>query len=364
MSPPWHSAPLLLAAGLAALSGCRSDRAPATSWRLEPTGDTVLTPYGDIAEAAWLDDRRWVVVAPQDRAVGIADFSHRALSRFEGTDVRELEQPFDLFRSGDSIYIDDWQRRRVTHWALAGRLGGASPALETLRGALPRARDAAGRWYFELRPPPGRDGRGNLDSGAVVRTGPDFTAPDTIAHLAPFDMVEIVSDGRQRMERRLLSGQDRWGILPDGTLWLARVSPNRVDWRDTTGRMTRGPDLPDRVLPVTQNDRDVFLNHFDAGLRPTVEQIPFAAIKPAFENALTGEGGRVWLVRSRAIGDSIRYNQVIDRRGALVAEVSHPGLGRILALGGGYALVGEQFAAGVRLLLFRMPPDTGAQAAP
>ena len=252
MSPAPTSAALLLAAGFAALTGCRSSQIPAASWRLEPTGDTVLTPYGDIANAVWLDDQRWGVVAPQDRAVGLADFSRKTLSRFGGTEARQLEQPFELFRSGDSIYVDDWQRRRVTHWSLTGSLGGASPALDTLRGALPRARDAAGRWYFELRPPPGRNGRGNLDSGAVVRTGPDFSGPDTIAHLTPFDMVEIVSDGRQRMERRLLSGQDRWGILPDGALWLARVLPNRVDWAEQVGvrclALTTGPRTADALL--------------------------------------------------------------------------------------------------------------------
>jgi hypothetical protein len=169
----------------------------------------------------------------------------------------------------------------------------------------------------------------------------------------------ISSSGRRRLERRLLSGQDRWGALPDGTLWIARVTQNRVDWRDSSGSIHEGDDLPDPVLPLTDNDREIFLSKFDPGLRPTVAQIPFTAIKPPFENALTGPDGLVWLVKSRAIGDSVRSYQVVDRSGRMVQSVTHRGLGHIIALGVGYALVGEPFAGGMRLLLFRMPAPAG-----
>jgi hypothetical protein len=352
-----------LAAVLAAVAGCRKAEAPAQRVRLEPVPDTVVGPFGEVTDAAWLDGARWVVIAAQDRAVGIADFQRKRLTPFGGRQAGELEQPFHLFRSGDSLYVADWFRRRLTRWSLDGVLGGAYPALDAFRGALPRARDGTGAWYLELRPAPGRDGRGNLDSGAVVRTRADFSGADTVARLAPFDLAEIVSEGRRRLERRLLSGQDRWGVLPDGTVWVARVAENRVEWRTATGTVTRGGPLPDRVLPVTQNDRDLFLNRFDSGLRPTVSEIPFVAIKPPFDAALASPTGQLWLVKSRAVGDTLRTYQVIDASGALVLEAAHPGHGRILALGNGYALVGEPFAGGVRLLMYRVP-DPARRAPP
>ncbi|HXW97726.1 MAG TPA: hypothetical protein VEI47_09080 [Gemmatimonadales bacterium] len=349
-----------LLVGLAAMAACGRPGAPANIIRLTTPLDTVITPYGEITDAVWLGGQRWAVIAPQDRALAVADFGRRALSRFGGAMAKEIAQPFHLFRAGDSVYVADWFRRRETIWSLAGTMGSDVPALDAYRGALPKARDLAGRWYLELRPAPGPDGRGNLDSGVVLRTTPDLSRADTIGRLAPFDLVEVVSDGRRRLERRLLSGQDRWGVLPDGSLWIARITQNRVDWRDPAGKVTIGDQLPDRVLPVTENDRDLFLNRFDPGLRPTVSQIPFAAIKPAFETAVAAPDARLWLVKSRAIGDTLRDYQIIDRAGRLLGLASHPGLGRILALGGGYALVGEPFAAGVRLLLFRLPADTGA----
>ncbi|HXI22106.1 MAG TPA: hypothetical protein VNH46_13520, partial [Gemmatimonadales bacterium] len=196
---------------------------------------------------------------------------------------------------------------------------------------------------------------GNRDSAVVARATSDLARIDTVGRLAPFDLAEVITDGRRRLERRLLSGQDRWGVLPDGSVWLARVTDNRVDWILPDGAHVSGRVLPDRVLPVTENDRDLFLRRFEPALRPTVEQIPFSAIKPPFENALSGPAGLVWLVKSRAIGDSTRYYQLVDRAGRLVALASHPGLGRILALGDSVALVGEHFSGGVRLLQFRVP---------
>lgn len=344
----------LLAAAVLATACSSTPEAPPVELTLVPTGDTVIAPYGDISALAWIGDGRWVAVAPQEPATGVADFTSHKLVPFTAA-KKELSQPFFLFASGDSVYIADWQQRRMTAWSRAGTIGGVMPAPDALRGALPRTRDNAGRWYFELRPVPGPDGSGNRDSAAIIRTSPDLTTRDTIGRLAPPELVEVMSEGRRRLERRLLSGQDRWGITGDGRLWIARVSENRIDWiTDRTPK--RGVQLPDRVLPVTDNDRDLFLNKFDQTLQATVSQTPFAVVKPPFEDALTDPAGRVWLVKSRAIGDSIRDYQVIDSTGRLTAGVHHEGLGRILGLTDSLAVVGEPFEDGIRLLLFRIPP--------
>ena len=269
--------------------------------------------------------------------------------------MTQTAKPFHLFRTGDSVYVADWARRRLTSWSLTGEYGAAFPAPEVLRGALPRERDAGGHWYFELRAAPGPDGSGNRDSAAIVRFDAALTRGDTVARLAPFDLAEVMSDGRRRLERRLLSGQDRWGILPDGTVWVARIAENRIDWRTPDGAWHEGDQLPDPVLPITQNDRDLFLSQFDAELRPTVEAIPFAAIKAPFEQAVIATDGLAWLMKSRSVGDSIRGYQIVDRQGHLVATARHTGLGRLLALSDSLALIGEHFAGGTRLLLFHLP---------
>lgn len=353
------TAALACAAALTVAAGCSGPSEPPQQVRLAATGDTLTAPYGDITEAGWLGGTRWVVIAPQDRAVSLADFDRKTLTPFGGRRSTELEQPFRVFTAGDSVFVADWLRRRTTSWSRDGVLGGERPAVDAFRGALPRARDAAGRWYFELPPAPGPDGSGNRDSTAIVRTAPDMSHPDTVARLAPIDLVEVVADGRRRLERRLLSGQDRWGVLPDGRLWIARVGQSRVDWVDSTGRLQEGRGLPDKVLPVTEMDRDLFLQKFEPELRATVSQTPFTAIKPPFDNAVAGPDGILWLAKNRAIGDTLRDYQLVDDTGRQIGAASHRGLGRILAVADGVALVGEPFENGMRLLLYRIERPAG-----
>jgi hypothetical protein len=338
---------------LVAVAACGQPKAPVPVVRLGSPADTVLTSYFDATEAANMSGDRWAVVSAEDKAVGVADLAQRKLSPI-GT-AATFRQPFHLFRSGDAIFVTDWWLRHTTAWSLAPALTGTIPASSLVRGALPRARDAAGQWYFELTPPSRPDGSGNRDSAAIVRTNPDFTKADTVARLAPLDLAEVNGDAGRRFERRLLSGTDHWGVLSDGTVWVARVNQNRVDWFARDGKVTHGEPLPDRVLPVTDADREIFLHRFPQELRASAEQLPFAAVKPPFEDAVTGPDGNIWLEKSRAVGDSVRVYQVVDRSGALTREIHYPGLGRILAVGPEAALVSEQYDKGTRLLRFRLP---------
>jgi hypothetical protein len=172
-----------------------------------------------------------------------------------------------------------------------------------------------------------------------------------------------MGDAGRRFERRVFSGADQWGALPDASLWVGRVYDNRVDWRDSSGRWTRGEPLPDRVLEVTRYDRELFLRRFPPELRGTAEQLPFAPVKPPFEAGLTGPTGEVWLEKSRAPADSSRRYHVVDRRGRLNQEIRVPGRGRIIAVAPGAVLVAEPSRDGVRLLRYPLPQPK-APAAP
>jgi hypothetical protein len=199
------------------------------------------------------------------------------------------------------------------------------------------------------------DGSGNRDSAAVVRIDATFTRADTIARLAPLDIAEVMGDAGRRFERRVFGGVDRWGALSDGSLWVARVYENRVDWRAPDGAWSRGQALPDRVLEVTRYDRELFIQGFPPELRATAQQLPFAPIKPPFEAAFTGLGGQVWLEKSRAPADSVRTYHVVDRKGRLTREVRVRGQARILAVSESAALVAERTPDGTRLVQLQLP---------
>jgi len=340
----------------AALLGACADATPdAPVVELSTGGDTVTTHDSDVTGAAWLGGNRWAVLAAPNETVSIADFSNRRISGLGAGRTPDLRNPTTLFVAGDSLYVGDWGLRRTTIWSLEGRLVRAVPTSDAIRGSLPQARDAQGNFYADLFPRPGPDGSGNRDSAAVLRTDATFTRADTIARLAPLDIAEVVGDAGRRFERRVFGGVDRWGALADGSLWVARVYENRVDWRTPDGRWSRGQALPDRVLEVTRYDRELFLQGFPPELRGTAQQLPFAPIKPPFEAAFTGAGQSVWLEKSRAPADSARIYHVVNREGRLALQVHLPGRGRILAVSDNAALVAERTPDGTRLLRLPLP---------
>ncbi|HXE57087.1 MAG TPA: hypothetical protein VNK43_03740 [Gemmatimonadales bacterium] len=344
---PW-TAPFWLALAAACDGGQRRD----TPVVLLPAADTVLLPYVDVTSATWWGEDRWVVVGEEDAAVHLVDYATGTAAPLGGGGSRDYANPFFVFTADDSLFLADWGLRRLTVWGPDGRLARTIAAADALRGALPRARDAAGHYYAERYPPPRPDGSGNRDSAVVLRATPDLGRVDTVARLSPLDLAEVESDQGRRFERRALSGQDRWGALPDGWLWVARVYRNRVDWRSPTGEWRAGDPLPDRVLEVTRADRELFLRRFPPELRTTAELIPFAVVKPPFETAFTGPERTVWLAKSSAVTDTVRSIQVVNADGELAREVRYPGFGKLVAVGARGILVAEQYAEGVRLLRF------------
>ncbi len=341
---------------LALLAACSASKPAAPPLLLAPPTDTLNAPFADAAGAVWLSAGRWAVVSEGSGVVGIVDFGTRRVNPLGGARTKELKNPFAVFRSGDSLWVADWGLRRLTAWTLDGRLAGQVPAFDATRGALARTRDARGRFYVPIMPAAGPDGSGNRDSAAIVRVAPDLGRIDTIARLAPLDVTEVESDAGRRFERRVFSGTDHWGALADGSLWVARVYHNRVDWRDSAGRWTTGQALPDRVLEVTRADRELFVRTFPPELRTSAEQLPFAPVKPPFEAGFTSADGLVWLQKSRSPLDSTGSWHVVDRQGRLVREIRLRGFGRILATAPGAALAIEPDSGRLRLLQVVVPP--------
>ena len=341
---------------LAFLVACKGPPPPPPLVTLAPARDTVIVPWTTITGAAAIDRDHWLVIAPNEHLVGLVDYTTHGTDVFGGSKHPDYQEPFSLFRAGDSIYLADWGLRRMTVWGPDGRMARAFPVPAALNGVLPTARDLGGSFYSALSPAPGRDGSGNRDSASIVRTPADFSRVDTLAHLAPLDVVQIMSDLGQRYEPRALSGRDAWGALPDGTVWIARVNQNRVD-RLPAGatKWNRGVSLRDRVLLVEQEDRDFFLKQFPDELRSNAQKVPFAITKPPFDAAFADDQGRVWLVKSWAMTDTTRAVQVVGPDGRLAAQYQIPRWGRFLAAAGGSILVAESFEDGYRLLRFDLP---------
>ena len=355
MTPRPLVMPLLLAA-LAGTGGCgpAAREVPPEEPLPAPT-DTVLTPFAQVPRAAPLDRDRWVVVASDWDAVVVVDFRAGTSTPLGAGAGRDFQRPVDLFAAGDSVYVADWGLRRLTIWDRSGRRVGELSMPDAVRGVFPKARDAAGRFYFEPPLIAGREGLGLRDSIVVVRGSADLTRFDTVARLAPPEIAEVTRDQRRRFERMIYGAQDRWGVLPDGSVWVARTLRNRVWWIDPQGASSRGPSLPDPVFEVTDADRRDFFAQFPPELRSSAEGLPFAMVKPPFEGAWTGPDGMIWLEKSRAAMDSVRRVHVVDRSGQLARWLVVPSRGRIIGVADSALLVAEQWREGVRLLRVTVP---------
>jgi hypothetical protein len=321
--------------------------------------DSLPLPYTYVSDAVHLGGNRWAFVAPNERVAVIADLDSDSFKVLGGVRPEQYQEPFAIFRAGDSLYVSDWGKRSLTVWSTDGTFGRTIPAASFIRGALPRARDGRGRFYSAVHPPARADGSGNRDSALIIMMSPDLARGDTVALLAPPDIAEVMGQGGgRRYAPRAMSGRDEWGVLSDGSVWIARINQNRVDWRSPDGEWRKGQPLPDRVLTIEEEDRQRFLLQFPEELRGDAAQTPFAIIKPAFETGFPDPRGNVWLVKSFSLYDSTRSAQVVNHEGKLARQLEYRGFGRLAGTSGDRALVAEMSDKGHRLLIYRVPPDT------
>ena len=209
----------------------------------------------------------------------------------------------------------------------------AWPAPDALHGALPAARDAAGQWYFQLSPDAKADGSGLIDSAAVVRADPQLTHFDTLARLAPPELVKVA--GRQRHalpaphdgRRRCLGRAARRHALGGARL----PEPDRVAPSRRRRQVERSPRLPDLVLTVSDMDREIYVRRFPEDQRQTAREVPNAPVKPPFEHVFAAPDGRLWLAKSDTALARVRHFQVVDQTGVLL-NVAVPSYGFALGV--------------------------------
>ncbi|MEP6590884.1 MAG: hypothetical protein ABJC19_06860 [Gemmatimonadota bacterium] len=338
-----------------AVLACKEPPPPPPVLAVAPTGDTVVVSAVSVPTAEPRSDGSWVILAAEEGEVRIVDFAQHRVIPFPGMTTAEVPHPSVLLGLGDTTVVGDWGLRRFTSWLPGAPRLEAWPVPDALRGAFPHARDAAGQWYFEVPPVAQRDGSGLRDSAAVVRADAQLTRFDTIARLAAPDLAIVPGADGPRYERRLLAGQDLWGVQRNGTFWIARVFQNRIEWHYPNAKKPfTGPAMQDPILPVQEMDRQIFIRRFPEDQREAARRLQFTAIKPPFEGAFQTPDQRVWLFKSAVALDSVRRFQVVDSTGVRVV-VTVPSRGSALGVDSHYILMAEEFPGGIRLLRYPVP---------
>ena len=151
---------------------------------------------------------------------------------------------------------------------------------------------------------------------------------------------------------KVFAPNDFFGVLPDGTAWVARGHENRVDWRASVGTWTRGKAHDYTKVPVTQADRDRVLAQVreqgkQFGMPQELEiRYPFAETKPPFDFALGRPNGEVWLQRPARAGGRGADLRRVQSQGGWQREVVFPAGASLAGFGAKGAVYGVDQGGG------------------
>ena len=235
--------------------------------------------------------------------------------------------------AGDTVALVDFSALRTTLWNEQGRplrvlpivnVGGTAPVL---------VYDTMGHGYkidykAMLQAEPGQTRR--PDSVPVLRIELGGGKVDTVARLSAPEFGEAMFGEQKQQAAKVFAPNDFFGVLANGTAWVARGRDNRVDWRAPDGTWRRGKSRKYTRQPVTQADKDRVLAQVreqgkQYGMPQDLPiQYPFAETKPPFDFALGRPNGEVWLQRPRAREDAALVYDVYNGQGAWQREVSFP----------------------------------------
>ena len=298
---------------------------------------------GAVSNVVELRDGRVVFADTRSKLFLLADLDRKKLDTL-GTHADSLPRSASAGQyefpgwvahlAGDTIALVDFSAIRTTLWSEAGKpLGELKVA--TVAGNTPvLLYDTLGHGYkvdYQAVIGGGEPGRTvRPDSIAVLRIGLVGGSVDTIGHLASPEFGDATFGEEVQQAATVFAPNDVFGVLPDGTAWIARGRENRVDWRSPKGQWTIGQSHPYTKVPVTQADKDRVLAQvrehgkqfgMPQGLRV---MYPFAENKAPFELAAGRPTGEVWLQRPRAAEGSALIYDVFDRKGVWRREVAFP----------------------------------------
>jgi hypothetical protein len=248
---------------------------------------------------------------------------------------------------GDTVALVDFGALRTTLWHRNGKPLKVLPIAPVAGDAPVLVYDTLGNGYkidykTMLASAPGDTTR--PDSVPVLRIALAAGKVDTVANLAAPEFGEAVFGEQKQQAATVFAPNDFFGVLANGTAWVARGRQNRVDWRSPDGKWSRGESRKYTGQPVTQADKDRVLAQVreqgkQYGMPQELPiQYPFAKTKPPFDFALGRPNGEVWLQRPRGQDEAPLIYDVYDRQGAWQREVSLPQGATLAGFGGSGAI--------------------------
>jgi hypothetical protein len=326
----------LAALGAAACSKAQSQDGAAVEAKL-PGG------FAQLSNVVELADGRVAFADTRDRLFLVADLTRGTVDTL-GTPVDSLAPtaPPDQYKfpgwvahlAGDTIALVDFSAIRTTLWNEQGKSLGVLP-LPPVAGRTPvLAYDQVGHGYkidYQSVLGGGEPGAAvRPDSIPVLRINLVDRGVDTVARLAGPEFGQARFGEQVQEAAKVFAPNDFFGVLPNGTAWVARGRENRVDWRSPEGRWRQGQHHDFTPQAVTQADRDRVLAQVrergkQFGMPQELQiEYPFAETKPPFDFALGRPEGEVWLQRPRSEENAPLTYDVFDSAGKWHRAVTLP----------------------------------------
>ena len=326
-----------------------------------------------VAEIAGLDRVRHVVELPDGGVVAVSGGTLVRLDFEAGTvdslgrsgqgpgEYEAIGHPF--LRGGVLWGVDQWQQRLVS-WSLEGTPG-AVVTFPVVIVASPFDVDTLGRIYYEQASTTGFvvtgqevDSTRSPDSTWVFRFTPPDTKRDTVARLfeVGWEALRLAGGGVARLRRDYASA-DQWGVLADGTLWIARGQQNRVDRRAPDGTWTIGVPRPWTPVTTVEADRRYFrARPGSAGISDSVAR-PMSDTKGPFSEAIAAPDGAVWTRIQQSAGHDIERYAVFPVNGSSTRTVTlGPGLS-VVGISAQWVYAAEEDEVGLHTLRrYERPP--------
>ena len=299
--------------------------------------------FAQLSNVVELADGRVAFVDTRNKLFLIADLAGGSVDTL-GTRVDSItaHAPPDHYKfpgwvahlAGDTIALVDFSAVRTTLWNEQGKALGVLP-IPPVAGPTPvLAYDEVGHGYkidYQAVLGGGEPGTAvRPDSIPVLRINLADRGVDTIARLVGPEFGQARFGEQVQEAAKVFAPNDFFGVLPNGTAWVARGRENRVDWRSPEGRWRQGQHHDFAPQAVTQADRDRVLAQVrergkQFGMPQELQiEYPFAATKPPFDFALGRPEGEVWLQRPRAEENSAYTYDVFDSAGKWHRAVTFP----------------------------------------
>ncbi len=338
-------------------------------------------PFTLISGVRELPGNKVIVADSREKRVGMVNFTTGAFTSIGrvGNGPGEFQVPMALFAGpGTDTWVADPQAGKVHVVTADGKLQNAILPPEGEGGTplfIPRAVDAAGRFYMQAVPRLGGGAAPVVDSFMIVRWDRATKKTDTLGKVPSGMSVSTSgsSGGNMRMMIRSkpLAATPVWSALPDGHVAVVQPSPYRVDLISANRSVSRGPAQAYTPITVTAAERAAYRARrqsnegppitrtigggggggnvsTSSSAAPSAVEIPddeFPEVMPPFSgqgSVLVSLEGEIWVLRTRRAADKVPTYDIFNSAGQLTGKATLKPNSVVVGFGAGVVYVARQ----------------------